>query len=111
MSDWVTTEVASALSIKKHAGTLSAGDRTQADETYRALRHDVFDVVQVRHSAFAEAAAFAGRAKLSLRSADALHLAIAAEHRARLCTRDLRQAQAAQRLGLDVLLLGDDLPE
>ncbi len=109
ISDWVTTEVASALSLKERTGTLSAANRIWAEETYRELRQNVFTVLQVRRSAFTQAAAFAGRAELSLRSEDALHLAIAAEHQARLCTRDVTQAEAGQRLGLDVLLLGEEL--
>lgn len=110
ISDWVTVEAASALSLKERAGILSAADRAWADETYRALRHDVFEVVPVRHSALIEAAAFVSRAELSLRAADALHVAIAADHEARLCTRDVTQAKAAQCLGFDVLLLGEEVP-
>lgn len=38
--------------------------------------------------------------QISLRSGDALHLAVAAAHRATLCTLDKRQAEAASTLGV-----------
>ena len=67
----------------------------------------VFGNVPVTRQAFRTAATTAGRADLSLRAGDALHLAVAAEHGARVATGDARQAEAGHRLGLDVFLLGD----
>lgn len=106
VSDWVTTEVASALSLKQRVGALGEEERTWAEDTYRRLCVEVFDVVEVRPSAFTDAAHYAARAELTLRAGDALHLAVAAEQGAQLCTRDVQQAEAGRWLGIDVFLLG-----
>ncbi len=110
VSDWVTTEIASALSLKQRTGVLRATDRVRAEDTYAELCASVFEVLDVRSTVFTAAARYAGRSEVALRAGDALHLAVAVEHHARLCTRDVRQAEAGQRLGLDVFLLAAQLP-
>lgn len=106
VSDWVLTEVASALSIKQRIGQIDDVTRGRASRAFDGLARDLFSVLPVPRSAFAAAAAMAGHPELVLRSGDALHLAAADHHGARLCTRDARQAAAGERLGLDVYLLG-----
>ncbi len=51
-------------------------------------------------AAFQAAASFAGQHTFSLRSGDALHLAICAHHGATLCTLDDRLADAGAPLGI-----------
>ena len=105
VSDWVLTEVSSALSIKQRTGALDERGRVQAQRTFDVLVRDSFHVLDVSRASFRDAALMAGRPELTLRSGDALHLAVARQHGARLCTRDDRQAEAGRQLGIDVLLL------
>ncbi len=105
VSDWVIVEVSSALSIKQRTGDLHEVERSQAEQAFQRLSREVFDVLPVPRAAFAAAAGFAARQELSLRSGDALHLAISAHRDVRLCTLDARQAHAGRRLGLQTVLL------
>jgi predicted nucleic acid-binding protein len=107
ISDWVVTEASSALSMIQRVTGLDEQARSRAERNLQALTAAVLGNVPVTRQAFRTAATTAGRADLSLRAGDALHLAVAAEHGARVATRDARQAEAGNRLGLDVFLLGD----
>ena len=107
ISDWVLTEASSALSMIQRVTGLDDNARSRAERNLQALTVAVLGNLPVTRQAFRTAATTAGRADLSLRAGDALHLAVAAEHGARVATRDARQAEAGNRLGLDVFLLGD----
>jgi predicted nucleic acid-binding protein len=107
ISDWVVTEASSALSVIQRVTGLDGQARSRAERNLQALTAAVLGNLPVTRQAFRTAATTAGRADLGLRAGDALHLAVAAEHGARVATRDARQAQAGNRLGLDVFLLGD----
>ena len=102
ISDWLTTEVSSALSLKVRIGTLTLSRRAIALGAYQRMFLDNHIVVSVTASAFQTAARYADRHDLGLRAGDALHLAIAAFHGATLLTLDRRLHAAALALGYAV---------
>jgi hypothetical protein len=105
VSDWVTVEVYSALSLIQRIGDLDDIQRAHAQQTYDTLVEDAFEVLTPRRSSYALAAEWCGRANLSLRAADALHLAVASGSDLELVTRDAVQARAGKVLGLTVKLI------
>ena len=100
VSDLVTTEVLAALSIKLRPGAIDETERAEALAVYRHLIDRSLRVLPVERAQFAAAARLADQYVLGLRSADALHLAIASDHGATLSTLDQRLATAAGALGL-----------
>jgi predicted nucleic acid-binding protein len=102
ISDWTTTEFASALSIKLRTGALGADRRAAALSTFTRLCVESLRILPVEREDFRAAARFADQFELNLRASDALHLAICANHGASLCTLDRRLAEAASRIGVPV---------
>jgi len=105
LSDWVVTEFSSALSIKIRTGAISDVQRGAMLAQFTRLTVDTFRVVPVTASAFRTAARFCDQSQLNLRSSDALHLAICAEHGATICTLDQVLGRAAPVLGVASVLL------
>lgn len=105
ISDWVTTEFSSALSIKLRTGQLQPAHRAEALAMFTRLRTDSFAILPVSAQQFRTAARFADQYALGLRAGDALHLAVCADHGATLCTLDRRLSEAAPALGLKAQLL------
>lgn len=105
ISDWVTTEFSSALSIKLQTGQLQPAHRAEALAMFTRLRTDSFAILPVSAQQFRTAARFADQYALGLRAGDALHLAVCADHGATLCTLDRRLSEAAPALGLKAQLL------
>ena len=105
ISDWTVTEFASALSIKLRTGSLGAQDRAAALSTFTRLSAETFRVLQVTREDFRAAARYADQSQINLRAGDALHLAICANHGARLCTLDRRLGKAASQVGVESVLL------
>ena len=105
ISDWVVTELASALSIKVRTGELSASDRARLAATFTRLRTESLTVLPLSRGHFATAARFVEQVNVGLRAADALHVAIAADHGATLCTLDRRLAEAATSLAVSAELI------
>ena len=99
ISDWLTTEVSSALSSKVRTGALTPSRRAVALTAYQRMFLDDLIVLPVTASDFREAARIADRYDLGLRASDALHLAIATNHRATLLTLDRRLHAAGLALG------------
>ncbi len=79
ISDWVDTEVASALSIKVRTGAVSPDGRLAADRTWASMARSLFTVLPVERAHFGRAARFAASPAPALRGGDALHLAMAIE--------------------------------
>lgn len=105
ISDWSITEFAAALSRKLRKTEIDTSQRAEATATFTAAARLSLGVVAVQREHFQEAAQFASIYKLGLRSADALHLAVARSASARIVTLDKRQAEAAEALGIASLLL------
>jgi predicted nucleic acid-binding protein len=105
VSDWVITELSAALSVKVRMGLISPQYRDAALATFNTMLVESVDVLAITTHHFRSAAALANRHSTGLRAADALHLAIADDAKARLVTLDRRIAQAGQMLGLDVVAI------
>ncbi len=100
ISEWVATEFSSALALKLRARHLEPRHRADALALFATLRADTFTLLPIGPAQFRTAARFVDREALGLRAGDALHLAICADHGARLCTLDRRLAEAAPVLGV-----------
>ena len=105
ISDWVTTEFSSVLSIKLRAGHIGVAHRADVLATFTRLTTESFTVVPVSRLQFRTAARIVERHMLGLRAGDALHLAICADHGATLCTLDRRLGEAGAALGVKTMLL------
>jgi predicted nucleic acid-binding protein len=105
ISDWIITEFASALSIKIRMNQLRIEDRAKAMSVFTRLTAESLIVMPVTRAHFLAAARFAEQYVLGLRAGDALHVAIAAEQGATICTLDKRLAEAAVMLGVSAELV------
>ena len=105
ISDWVRTEVSSALALKTRTGQIDPTHRAHAVATFHQLTANSLLVLSVSPADFTMAAGYVDQAGLNLRAGDALHLAIAARHGEVLCTLDRRMTEAAMSLGIRAELL------
>jgi predicted nucleic acid-binding protein len=102
VSDWSDTEVSSALSLKVRTEQISAANRIQLMEAWRASIGTSYEQLGVSPENFTTAARFIERYELGLRAADALHLAIAQSHGLAMATLDIRLRGAAIEYGVAV---------
>jgi predicted nucleic acid-binding protein len=105
ISDWVITEFSSALSIKVRTGALGPEHRAEALAMFTQLTAESFTVLPISGNHFRTAARFSDDHAIGLRAGDALHLAVAGQKGAILCTLDRRLAEAGLSLGVACRLL------
>lgn len=105
ISDWVITGFSGALSLKVRKGHLTPTHRADALAVFTSLAEASFLVLPVSRLEFRTAARFADQHVTGLRSGDALHLAVVADHGLQLNTLDRGLAHAAETLGISVALL------
>lgn len=102
ISQWVTAEVSSALSIKLRRGDIDLAQRAAALAQFRGMIPATLNELPVLTPHFQAAALAADNHVLGLRASDALHLAICADQGASLVTLDRRLLDAAPALGVAV---------
>lgn len=100
ISEWVIAEFSSALSMKLRIGAIDTEARRSGLEALGIMIAQSLVLLPVMSTHFRTAARFADQHRLGLRAPDALHLAVAAEHGAVLCTLDKRLAGAGKALGV-----------
>lgn len=105
ISDWVVTEFSGALSLKLTTGQLTPEQRASVLAMFTQLRQESLQRFSITSNDFHAAAQMADHYQSGLRSGDALHLAIAANHGAQFCTLDRQLSKAAEVMGVSVLLL------
>jgi predicted nucleic acid-binding protein len=105
ISDWVTTEFSSALSLKLRTGQIGTNDRANALAMLASITAESLAVFGVSALQFRAAARFADHYTLGLRAGDALHLAICADNGATLCTLDRRLSESGSAVGVKTNLL------
>lgn len=105
ISDWVVAEFSAALSIKLRVGSIDLGQRRAALAAFATMIDESFALAPMTSGHFRAAARFADKHQLGLRAGDALHLAIANEHGATLCTLDKQLVRAGKALGVATRLV------
>ncbi len=104
ISPWAITEIHSALGMKLRLGIITADQRTRIIDEFEHLKRQKLDLLDVENAHFFTAASYVSQHHLALRAADALHLAIAADNGASLCTLDQRLYDAGKALGIDTMM-------
>jgi len=99
ISPWVVTEFSAALSMKLRSRQIGAEHRAQALSAFVELGRESLTLLPISASQFQLAARLADQHASGLRAGDALHLAIAIDHRAELITLDQGLVDAGSAVG------------
>lgn len=105
ISNWVVTEFSAALSAKLRDRKLNEVERAKSLAAFNKLAAESFARLPVEDRHFHDATRLSDREGTGLRAGDALHLAIALESGAVLCTLDKGMAKAGMELGIAIELL------
>lgn len=107
LSPLVCVEAGSAIARWCRMGEMN---EAQAQQIEFALQHDIaagrYRQIFLSADVFNQALAWLSLRKASLRTLDALHLAAAAQNKARLLTADQQLARAAELFGVECQALG-----
>jgi uncharacterized protein len=103
VSAWTVTEFSAAISAKARIGAISAELKASALTRWRGMLDDGLSMAKLPEEAFELAARFCEMRDTALRAGDALHLAIASIGGHRLATLDIRMAEAALAVGVEVV--------
>ncbi len=101
----MTAEFSSALALKLRTGQINATHRAEALAMFTRLSAESFTIVPVTGPQFRTAARFVDQHAIGLRSGDARHLAICADHGSTLCSRDRRLGEAGPLFGMKTMLI------
>lgn len=100
VSDFAAAEFASAISRKVRMADLSSEEAREAFGDFDAWVSHVTSSVEVGPVDVELASRYLRRLDLTLRTPDAIHIAMAQRLRARLVTLDLKMAASARTLGV-----------
>lgn len=103
VSHWTRVEFSSLLAREVRMGGLDGRAAGLADARFEAMLNTSFSVILPNSDDFSLAKRYLGTYETGLRAGDALHLAIASNHRARkIYSLDKAMIKAASILGLTV---------
>lgn len=96
ISHWTITEFHSAIALKVRSGQLPADRQLPVLSRFEEIVQTYFECWNIKQQDYLDAARFTNEWRYRLRSGDALHLAIARSHHARMISLDDDLLRAAK---------------